>query len=92
MFSQLFPYYSLRLFLHLIMLSPIFIVGVLITFLLSLFLSIPVRQKKIGSFIDPSFTGLQVIKWQEIKYHLLAGIGNAVSTIGWLYLGFINYG
>lgn len=64
----------------------VFLVGSLITFLLTLFLSLPFKAKRIGTFIDPSFTGLRWIKKSELRFHVLAGIGNTISTIGYVYV------
>jgi len=65
-----------------------FLVGSIITFLVILFFSIPVKKtKSIGSkIIDPSFTRIRLIKKKELKYHTLAGFGNAVLTIGYISL------
>ncbi|MEA2053865.1 MAG: Lrp/AsnC ligand binding domain-containing protein [Candidatus Thermoplasmatota archaeon] len=64
----------------------IFFVGVIITILLSIFLSIPFGAKSIGSRIDPSFRRVRLIKKEEIGYHVMAGIGNTVTTLGYLYI------
>ena len=65
-----------------------FLVGSIITFLVILFFSIPVKKtKSIGSkIIDPSFTRIRLIRKKELKYHTLAGFGNAVLTIGYISL------
>ena len=48
-----------------------FLVGTLITLLIALFLSIPIRGKSIGGkIVDPSFKRIRLIKKEEIKYHL----------------------
>ena len=65
----------------------VFLVGVFITLLLSLLLSIPIgNNKSIGSVIDPSFRRIRFVKKEELKYHMMAGIGNTVSTLGYLYV------
>jgi DNA-binding Lrp family transcriptional regulator len=64
----------------------IFLVGTLITFLIALFLSIPIKGKSIGSKLDPSFKRIRFPKKEELKYHLLAGVGNAIQTIGYLWV------
>ena len=64
----------------------IFIAGLVITFFLSLILSIPLRGKSIGARIDPSFKRLRMLKKEELKHHLLAGIGNAVATVGYFLI------
>ena len=64
-----------------------FLVGIIISLAISLLLSIPVKGYSLGSkIIDPSFKRLRLLKREEIKYHLLAGMGNAVLTIGYLSL------
>ncbi|MDD5502945.1 MAG: Lrp/AsnC ligand binding domain-containing protein [Candidatus Thermoplasmatota archaeon] len=60
-----------------------FLVGSLITVLLVALLSVPIKGKSLGSAIDPSFSGLRFVKKKEIGYHVLAGIGNAFTTIGY---------
>ncbi len=64
----------------------VFLVGVFITIFLSLFLSIPVGGKSIGSRIDPSFRRVRLIKRDEVGYHVMAGIGNTVNTLGYFYI------
>ena len=64
----------------------IFITGIVITFLLSLFLSIPVGGKVLGARIDPSFYGLRMLKKEEIPYQIAAGLGNAVATVGYFFI------
>ncbi len=64
----------------------IFFVGVFVTFFLSLFLSIPVGGKSIGSKIDPSFKRVRLIKKEEVGYHIMAGMGNAVTSLGYFYV------
>lgn len=62
-----------------------FSVGLLISLAISLFLSIKVKGRCLGSFVDPAFNGLKVIRREELKYHLLAGAGNAITTVGYFY-------
>jgi DNA-binding Lrp family transcriptional regulator len=65
-----------------------FIVGTFITFLIILFFSIPIdKTKSIGTkIIDPSFRRVRLIRKTEIKYHIIAGLGNSILTIGYLTL------
>ncbi len=61
-----------------------FFVGLLITFLVCLFFSVPIRGKSIGCrFLDPSFQRLRLLHRTELPYHILAGFGNAATTIGY---------
>jgi len=64
-----------------------FVVGTLITFLIALFLSIPIKGKSIGGkIIDPSFNRIRLFRKEELKYHLLAGFGNSLLTLGYFLL------
>lgn len=62
-----------------------FFVGLVISLIISLILSVKVKGRRLGSFIDPTFNGLKMIKKEELKYHLLAGAGNAITTVGYFY-------
>jgi DNA-binding Lrp family transcriptional regulator len=65
----------------------IFIMGVFISFLFSLLLSIKYKGKSIGArTVDPTFKKIRLIKKDEIKYQLLSGAGNAILTIGYFAL------
>jgi DNA-binding Lrp family transcriptional regulator len=62
----------------------LFLVGGLITLLISLFLSIPHRGRSLGArVLDPSFKRIRLIQKNEVKYNLIAGLMNAVNTIGY---------
>ena len=63
-----------------------FIFGVIISVGFALILSIPFREKRLGSIIDPSFQGLRLIKKEEIKNHAISGFGNSLLTIGYFFL------
>ncbi len=64
-----------------------FIVGLAVTFLLALIFSIPIHGKSLGSrFVDPSFERLRFVRRVEVKYHVFAGIGNSILTVGYLHL------
>ena len=64
-----------------------FLVGIIISFLIVLVFSIPVKGKSLGSkIIDPSFRRIRFVRKEELKYHLLAGLGNAILTIGYFFL------
>jgi DNA-binding Lrp family transcriptional regulator len=65
----------------------IFYFGVLVSLIFTLILSISYKGKSIGSkFIDPTFKKIRFPKKKEIIYHLLAGMGNAILTIGYFSL------
>jgi DNA-binding Lrp family transcriptional regulator len=65
----------------------IFYFGVLISLIFTLILSISYKGNSIGSkIIDPTFKKIRFPKKKEIIYHLLAGMGNAVLTIGYFSL------
>ena len=64
-----------------------FLVGTLITLLIALFLSIRIKGKSIGGkIIDPSFKKIRLFKKEELKYHILAGFGNSLLTLGYFFL------
>lgn len=64
-----------------------FLVGTIISLLIILIFSIPINGKSLGSItIDPSFKRLRLVRKEELKYHIPAGIGNAILTIGYLSL------
>jgi DNA-binding Lrp family transcriptional regulator len=64
-----------------------FVVGTLITFLIALFLSIPIKGKSIGGkIIDPSFDRIRLFRKEELKYHIVAGFGNSLLTLGYFLL------
>jgi len=64
----------------------IFLMGSIVTTILTLLLSIPLNGKAIGSRIDPSFNGVRLLRKKEIKYHIVAGIGNAITTLAYFYI------
>ncbi|HEC81926.1 MAG TPA: hypothetical protein ENI42_05845, partial [Thermoplasmatales archaeon] len=64
-----------------------FLVGIVATLILCLLFSLQVNGRSIGSrLVDPSFHRLRLVHKEELRYHLLAGFGNAVTTIGYFYL------
>ena len=64
-----------------------FVLALLVSFTCSLVFSIPLKGKSIGSTVlDPSFRHIRLIKKQEVFYHILAGLGNAIMTIGYFAL------
>ena len=60
-----------------------FIAGTISSIILVLILSIPIGGKMPATHLDPNYKGLRILEKREISYHLLAGIGNAVSTLGY---------
>lgn len=65
----------------------IFYIGVLMSLIFSLVLSIQYKGKSLGSkTIDPTFKKIRLIKKEEIKFHILGGAGNAILTIGYFAL------
>ena len=65
----------------------VFFWGVIISILITSFLSINYKGKSLGArSIDPSFKKIRLIKKEEIKYQILAGAGNAILTIGYFAL------
>lgn len=64
-----------------------FLVGIFITLIIALILSIPIKGKSIGCrVIDPSFNRIRLLKREELKNHAFAGFGNSVHTIGYFLL------
>ena len=65
-----------------------FFVGTGISLIILLFFSIPIKKRtSLGAkLIDPSFDRIRLIKKPEIKYHVIAGIGNSILTIGYITL------
>ena len=68
-----------------------FLVGIFITFLITIFLSIPIRGKSIGgTIIDPSFNKIRLIKSEEIKYHIITLI-QSPNNVSFINLSFNNF-
>jgi len=65
-----------------------FLVGTFISLLMVIIFSIPINKKQsLGTkIIDPSFKRLRLVRKEEIKFHVIAGLGNAILTIGFLSL------
>lgn len=64
-----------------------FLVGFIVSVFIGFLLSVKIRNRRLGSAIfDPSFDGLRFIRKEELGYHLLAGFGNAISTVGYFYV------
>lgn len=62
----------------------IFFVGAIVTLLISLFFSIPTQGKVIGAkVLDPSFQRVRLLQKSEVKNHLVAGLMNAINTVGY---------
>ena len=62
----------------------LFFVGAIVTFLISLILSIKLKGKSVGGkILDPSFKHVRMVQKSEMKYHLVAGLVNAINTIGY---------
>jgi len=64
-----------------------FIVGTFISLVIILVFSLPIKGKSLGAkTIDPSFKRLRLVRKEELKYHIFAGLGNAILTIGYFVL------
>jgi DNA-binding Lrp family transcriptional regulator len=62
----------------------LFFVGAIVTFLISLILSIKFKGKSVGAkILDPSFKQVRMVQKSEMKYHLVAGLMNAINTVGY---------
>ena len=64
-----------------------FLVGTVVSLFIILIFSIPIKGGSLGAkIIDPSFKRIRLVRKEEIKYHILAGAGNSVLTIGYFAL------
>ena len=64
-----------------------FLVGTIVSLLIVLVFSIPVKGKSLGTrLIDPSFKRVRLPRKEELKLHLFASTGNAILTLGYLTL------
>jgi len=62
----------------------IFFVGTIATFLISLVMSVKLKERSIGAkILDPSFKRIRLIQKSEIKFQLIAGLMNAINTVGY---------
>jgi len=62
------------------------LVGTLVTVAIALVLSLPLGRRSLGARIDPSFSRFRLLRRKELRYHLLAGLGNTVTTLGYFYV------
>jgi DNA-binding Lrp family transcriptional regulator len=62
----------------------LFFVGTIVTLLISLLLTIKINGKSLGAkILDPSFKQLRMVQKSEMRYHLIAGLMNAINTVGY---------
>jgi DNA-binding Lrp family transcriptional regulator len=62
----------------------LFFIGAIVTFLISLILSVKHRGKSLGAkILDPSFKQVRMVQKSEMKYHVVAGLMNAINTVGY---------
>lgn len=62
----------------------LFFIGSIITLLITLALSIKIKGESIGArILDPSFRHIRMIQKSEMKSHLIAGLMNAINTVGY---------
>ena len=65
----------------------IFLIGIPVTIIFASALSIKKGKKTLGQrYVDPSFRKFRLIRKEEIKYQFLAGLGNALYTVGYFAL------
>lgn len=62
------------------------LVGTVVTVAIAGVLSLPWGKRSLGARIDPSFRRLRLVRRHELGYHLVAGAGNAVTTLGYFYV------
>jgi len=62
----------------------LFFVGAIITLLITLLLSVKLKGKSLGAkALDPSFKRIRLIQKDELPNHLVAGLMNAINTVGY---------
>jgi DNA-binding Lrp family transcriptional regulator len=62
----------------------LFFIGSIITLFITLLLSIKINGHSLGAkILDPSFKHIRLVKKREIKFHMVAGIMNAINTVGY---------
>ena len=65
----------------------IFLIGIPVTLVFASIFSIKIGKKTIGQkYVDPSFKKFRLIRKEEVKYQFLAGLGNALYTVGYFAL------
>ena len=65
----------------------IFLMGIPVSIIFASLFSIRIGKKTIGQqFIDPSFKKFRLIRKKEIKYQILAALGNSLYTLGYFAL------
>jgi len=64
-----------------------FVLGVIVSLIFAVILSIKIKDKTLGAkTVDPTFRGIRLITKKELPYHIIAGFGNAILTIGYFLL------
>ena len=62
----------------------LFFVGTIITLFITVVLSIKIKGESLGAkILDPSFKQIRLVQKSEMKYHLIAGLVNAINTVGY---------
>lgn len=62
----------------------LFFIGSIITLLITLVLSVKIKGVSLGArILDPSFKHIRIVQKSEMKYHFIAGIMNAINTVGY---------
>ncbi len=65
----------------------IFLMGIPVTLIFASIFSIKIGKKTVGQkYVDPSFRKFRLIRKEEVKYQFLAGLGNALYTVGYFAL------
>ena len=63
-----------------------FYIGSLTGLGIVLFFSIKIRDRALGSVLDPNFIGFRLLRRDELKIHAVAALGNALSSIGYFLI------
>jgi len=62
----------------------LFFIGTIITLLITLILSIKIKGESLGArILDPSFKQIRIVQKREMRFHLVAGLVNAINTVGY---------
>jgi len=65
----------------------IFLIGIPVSLIFACIFSIKIGKKTVGQrYIDPSFKKFRLIRKKEVKYQILAALGNSLYTVGYFAL------
>jgi len=65
----------------------LFIVGVIVHIILLIALNTKIgKDMVLGEFLDPSFRGIIIPRGKLLKYMIIAGVGNAISSMSYFFI------